>query len=80
VVAGDQGAFSATVQLVEDLGDHALLHLDRRQIDGRIVVKIARRGVKEGDSIRFEVPPEECHVFNSKGVALARREATGSTP
>jgi multiple sugar transport system ATP-binding protein len=80
VVAGDAGAFSATVQLVEDLGDHALLHLDRRQIDGRIVVKLVERGVKEGDVIRFEVPPEACHVFDSRGVALARREATRSTP
>jgi len=80
VVAGDQGAFSATVQLVEDLGDHALLHLDRRQIDGRIIVKVPRRGVKEGDVIRFELPPDECHIFDSKGVALARRQAIGSTP
>jgi multiple sugar transport system ATP-binding protein len=80
VVAGDQGAFAATVQLVEDLGDHAILHLDRRQIDGRIMVKVIERGTKAGEVIHFELPPEECHVFDGRGVALARREATRSTP
>jgi ABC-type sugar transport system ATPase subunit len=78
VVAGDQGAFSATVQLVEDLGDHALLHLDRRQLDGRIIVKSVERRVKAGDVIHFELPPEDCHVFDGRGVALARREAPAS--
>jgi multiple sugar transport system ATP-binding protein len=73
------GAFSAIVQLVEDLGDHAILHLDRPQIDGRVMVKVALRGVKEGDVIRFEMPPEECHIFDSQGVARTRREATRST-
>jgi multiple sugar transport system ATP-binding protein len=74
VVAGDLGAFSATVLLVEHLGDHAILHLDRRQIDGRILVKIDERRVKEGDVIRYELPPEDCHVFDRRGVALARWE------
>jgi len=78
VVAADQGAFSATVQLVEDLGDHALLHLDRRQLEGRIIVKSVERRVKAGDVIHFELPPEDCHVFDSRGVALARREASAS--
>ena len=78
VVAADQGAFSATVQLVEDLGDHVLLHLDRRQLDGRIIVKSVERRVKPGDVIHFELPPEDCHVFDGRGVALARREAPAS--
>jgi multiple sugar transport system ATP-binding protein len=78
--SGGQGTFSATVQLVEDLGDHAILHLDRPQIDGRVMVKVVERGVKEGDVIRFEMPPEECHIFDSQGVARIRREATRSTP
>jgi multiple sugar transport system ATP-binding protein len=78
VRAGDQGTFSATVQLVEDLGDHAIVHLDRPQIDGRVMVKLVERGVKEGDAIRFDLPPEECHIFDGKGVALARHEAARS--
>jgi len=80
VVAGDQGAFSATVQLVEDLGDHALLHLDRPQLDGRVIVKSVERRVTAGDVIHFELPPEDCQVFDGRGVALARREAPRGTP
>jgi len=80
VVAGDQGAFSATVQLVEDLGDHALLHLDRPQLDGRVIVKSVERRMKAGDVIHFELPPEDCQVFDGRGVALARREAPRGTP
>jgi ABC-type sugar transport system ATPase subunit len=80
VVAGDQGAFSATVQLVENLGDHLLLHLDRRQIDGRIIVKVVERRAREGDVIGFELPPEECHVFDDSGVALARSELPRTAP
>jgi len=82
VRTGDQGAFTATVSLVEDLGDHAILHLDRPQIDGRIMVKVVERGVKEGDVIRFDLPPEECHVFDGQGVARTRSEAAPaqSTP
>src|SRR5512144_1314690 len=75
VVAGDQGAFSATVQLVEDLGDHALLHLDRPQLDGRVIVKSVERRVTAGDVIHFELPPEDCQVFDGRGIALARHEA-----
>jgi multiple sugar transport system ATP-binding protein len=78
VVAGDRGAFSATVQLVENLGDHLLLHLDRRQLDGRIIVKLVERRAREGDVISFELPPEECHVFDGGGVALARRESASA--
>jgi multiple sugar transport system ATP-binding protein len=78
VVAGDRGAFSATVQLVENLGDHLLLHLDRRQLDGRIIVKLVERRAREGDLIRFELPPEECQVFDGGGVALARRESASA--
>jgi len=74
VVAEGQGTFSAAVQLVEDLGDHGLVHLDRRQIDGRIIVKVVERRMKDGDTLSVELPPAECHVFDSKGVALARYE------
>ena len=80
VVGGDHGAFSATVQLVEDLGDHALLHLDRRQLDGRLVIKSVERRVTAGEVIHFELPPEDCQVFDRRGIALARREAPPSTP
>jgi ABC-type sugar transport system ATPase subunit len=81
VTPADQGSFSATVQLVEDLGDHAILHLDRPQIDGRIMVKVVDRSVKEGDVIGFELPPAECHVFDGHGIARARSDAgRGASP
>jgi multiple sugar transport system ATP-binding protein len=75
VVAGGEGSLSATVQLVENLGDHCIIHLDREQQDGgRVLAKVDKAPVGEAKATSFELPPEECHVFDAAGLALARRD------
>jgi multiple sugar transport system ATP-binding protein len=74
ITAAGQAPLSAAVQLVENLGDHAILHLDREQQDGgRVLAKIDKAPAAEGQTIGFELPADECHVFDAKGIALARR-------
>jgi multiple sugar transport system ATP-binding protein len=75
VVTGGEGSLSATVQLVENLGDHSIVHLDREQQDGgRVLAKVEKAPVGEAKPISFELPPEECHVFDAAGLALPRRD------
>ncbi len=64
------GARQATVQLVEDLGDHAIVHLDYAAAEGRLLVKVDSAPAGEGQTVSFELPPEECHVFDANGLAL----------
>ena len=73
VTPGRAGPFTATVQLVEDLGDHSILHLDRETLDGRMLAKVADVPTGEDGVVSFDLPPEECHIFDSAGVVLARR-------
>jgi ABC-type sugar transport system ATPase subunit len=72
VTAGDKGNLTANVQLVEDLGDHSIMHLDREAVEGRVLAKIEKVPAREGEKISFEFPAEESHVFDGKGVALPR--------
>jgi multiple sugar transport system ATP-binding protein len=69
-VAAGTGPRQATVQLVEDLGDHSIMHLDSS--DGRILVKVEEPPAKEGETVTFELPPDECHVFRADNKALPR--------
>jgi len=73
VTPGRAGPFTATVQLVEDLGDHSILHLDRETIDGRMLAKVADVPAGEDGVVSFDLPPDECHVFDGSGVVLPRR-------
>jgi multiple sugar transport system ATP-binding protein len=74
LVAVDGAPLSAAIQLVENLGDHSILHLDREQQDGgRVLVKIDKPPAGEGKTVGFVLPSEELHVFDAKGLALARR-------
>jgi ABC-type sugar transport system ATPase subunit len=74
IVPSGPAPLSATVQLVENLGDHAILHLDREQHDGgRVLAKLDRAPAAEGATVGFELPAAECHVFDAKGLALPRR-------
>jgi ABC-type sugar transport system ATPase subunit len=71
--AGD-APLSAAIQLIENLGDHVILHLDREQQDGgRVLVKLDRTSATEGTTVGFELPAAECHVFDARGLALPRR-------
>jgi multiple sugar transport system ATP-binding protein len=73
VTPGRAGPFIAMVQLVEDLGDHSILHLDRETLDGRMMAKVADAPTGEDAAVSFDLPPEECHVFDSSGVVIPRR-------
>jgi len=73
VAPGRAGPFIATVLLVEDLGDHSILHLDRETLDGRMMAKVADAPTGEDTAVSFDLPPEESHVFDSAGVVIPRR-------
>ncbi len=74
VTPGDKGPLSANVQLVEDLGDHSIMHIDREAVDGRVLAKVEKVPASEGETVSFEMPPDDCHVFDSKGMALPHRD------
>jgi multiple sugar transport system ATP-binding protein len=69
---GDGGPLVARIALIEDLGDHAIVHLDRDAIGGRVLARVERPPAAEGEPVRFALPPAECHVFDAKGAALPR--------
>jgi multiple sugar transport system ATP-binding protein len=74
ITAAGQAPLSAAIQLIENLGDHAILHLDREQQDGgRVLAKVDKAPAAEGQPIGFELPADECHIFDAKGNALVRR-------
>ena len=74
ITAAGGAPLSAAIQLIENLGDHAILHLDREQQDGsRVLAKVDKAPAAEGETVGFELPADECHVFDAKGNALARR-------
>jgi multiple sugar transport system ATP-binding protein len=74
IVAADGAALTSSIQLIENLGDHAILHLDREQQDGgRVLAKVERAPAAEGKPVGLEIPADECHVFDAKGLALPRR-------
>ena len=74
IVAGGAAPLSAAIQLVENLGDHAILHLDREQQDGgRVLAKVDRAPAGEGTTVGVEIPADECHLFGADGNALPRR-------
>jgi ABC-type sugar transport system ATPase subunit len=70
---GEDGPLVARVALIEDLGDHAIVHLDREGTAGPVLVRVERPPAAEGAPVRFAVPPAEVHVFDAHGVALPRR-------
>jgi multiple sugar transport system ATP-binding protein len=74
ITPGEGAPLAAAVQLVENLGDHCILHLDREQQDGgRVLAKVEKAPASEGKTVGIELPAEECHVFDAKGVAFPRR-------
>jgi len=71
-VIAAKGPFQATVQLVEDLGDHAILHLESPAAEGRLLAKTETAPAAAGESVGFDMPAADCHVFDASGVALPR--------
>jgi multiple sugar transport system ATP-binding protein len=71
-IATGTGSRQATVQLVEDLGDHSIMHLESAASEDRLLAKVESAPAGEGDKVTFELPPEECHVFDAGERALPR--------
>jgi ABC-type sugar transport system ATPase subunit len=75
ITAAGDAPLSAAIQLIENLGDHSILHLDREQQDGgRVLAKVDKAPAAEGATIGFELPADACHVFDAKGLALRHRD------
>ena len=75
IIAAGDAPLSAAIQLIENLGDHSILHLDREQQDGgRVLAKVDKAPAAEGATIGFELPADACHVFDAKGLALPHRD------
>jgi multiple sugar transport system ATP-binding protein len=75
IVAGSgpsSAPYKASIQLVEDLGDHAILHLESPAVEGRLLAKVEAAPAASGETVGFDMPAADCHVFDDKGVALRR--------
>jgi multiple sugar transport system ATP-binding protein len=66
------GPYKASVQLVEDLGDHAILHLEIPAAEGRVLAKVEAAPAAGTETIQFDIPAADSHVFNEAGLALPR--------
>ncbi|MBC7974534.1 MAG: sn-glycerol-3-phosphate ABC transporter ATP-binding protein UgpC [Myxococcales bacterium] len=64
------GPRKATVLLVEDLGDHSIVHLE--SAGGRLLAKIETPPAAEGSTVSYDLPPADCHVFDANEKALPR--------
>jgi multiple sugar transport system ATP-binding protein len=71
-VTAGPGPYKAQVQLVEDLGDHAILHLESPAAEGRLLAKVDAAPAASGESVGIDMPAADCHVFDASGVALRR--------
>jgi multiple sugar transport system ATP-binding protein len=72
LMPGEDGPLVSRVAMIEQLGDHVVVHLEREAVGGRVLVRVERAPAAEGASVRFAMPPAECHVFGAGGVALPR--------
>jgi multiple sugar transport system ATP-binding protein len=63
---GSDGArFTATVEVVEYLGDEQLVHL--RAVDRPLLAKLSiEERVEPGQETTFAIPPEKLHLFDAK--------------
>jgi multiple sugar transport system ATP-binding protein len=74
----DASRLVSRVARVEDLGDHAIVHLDREAVGGPVLARVERALVREGAPVRITAPPAEYHVFDAEGMALPRIEAAAA--
>ncbi len=76
---------AGAVSLVEQLGDHALVHVDWHERTDSIVVR-AQSGTLPGTAqpLRLSFAPEACHLFDQDGRAFTRigreRESKSESP
>ena len=74
------GLFVFYIAMIEDVGDHAIVHVEREAVGGRVLVRVDRPSAAEGAPVRLVLPPAECHVFDTHGVALPRLETKAEPP
>jgi len=68
------GPLVTRVAMIEDVGDHAIVHVELEAVGGRVLARVDRPPVAEGAQVRLALPPAECHVFDTHGMALPRLE------
>jgi len=72
-----EGALSGRVELVEELGENHLLHVDAGQ--GRLTIREPGDARHEaGSTVRFDLTREFCHLFRRSGEALPSRTGAAS--
>jgi multiple sugar transport system ATP-binding protein len=69
----------ATVSLVEQLGDHTLIHLEWQE--AHLVVRGTSEQAHEvGDRLLLGLPRQHCHLFDEAGEALPRLDGGAVNP
>jgi multiple sugar transport system ATP-binding protein len=72
LLTGEDGPLAGKVTMIEDVGDHAIVHIEREAGGGRVLARVERPPVAEGAQVRYAMPPAECHVFDANGMALPK--------
>ncbi len=65
------------VSLVENLGDHALVHVDWHDAADSVVARTRSGALPEiSEKVRISYGPEACHLFDQEGRAYTRTSST----
>ena len=74
VDAGNEQTLACRVKLVERMGEHCYVHAEQLAHDaGALIAKIAGdSALGYGDTVNLALPPEACHVFDDRDMALKR--------
>jgi len=67
LVPGEAGRIAATVEVVEERGYDAILHLRTRIAGGAPLVAISPRPLAPGSEVRLDIEPARLHLFDSNG-------------
>jgi multiple sugar transport system ATP-binding protein len=68
------GSLVSRIAMIEDVGDHAIVHVELEAAGGRVLARVDRPPAAEGAQVRLALPSAECHVFDTHGMALPRLE------
>ncbi len=71
----ETNSIKGTVSLVEQLGDHALVHMDWHETADAIVMRTEGNDLpRVGERLEPTFTPEACYLFTQDGRAFARIE------
>jgi multiple sugar transport system ATP-binding protein len=71
-----EGSLLGRITHLEHLGEHSYAYLETDLSPAPLVVKLTGNGAAIGDSLRFALPAERVHVFDSADEALPRLAAS----